>query len=492
MKPSLKYLLDTIRAKGERDFVAKNEKSDSKLARNLVADNASNPSIGSNGKDPFKGPGVEPLEGAKTLHAGNLPGEDADMYEDVSPEIKEKLKKNKENKAFTVHLKHKETGKSNTTTVKGVTPDDALDKAEVKFPQHEVVKAIRQLHKEEKVLVTDVLDEAMRLSPEEKQKRDDIVNSMKKNKAEFKHRYGAKWQNVMFATATRMVTGEEIDWSNIENCDLSVEILTENYLNNIKQEVVKEEAGGISTDFSELGDGAKELIFHAENTPHLVDHQRAFINHTARLIKKGNYTPEKGQATWSHYANHAAQDYAFDHDAAKNKFSKEDKHQVAGHLANKHSERILSGIHEEVEPIDYSDLISEMRMSVIDNKPITLEFIDGTEKEIKPSKANLFLEIFDSLEEDEQEDLVSIVSVSSKTFKAILKEHNRDEMFCGNCSKSLNQHHSMYDLLDHIDRCKIARDVANRAISRQSQKDIDGAINRTSGIGMPNAVPVRG
>src|SRR5208282_4742679 len=97
------------------------------------------------------------------------------------------------------------------------------------FPQHEPMKAVRQLPMKEDVSVTDILDEAMRLSPEEKQKRDDIVKSMQKNKSEFKHRYGEKWRNVMFATATRMVTGENVDLdSDLSN---SEELLVEKYIN---------------------------------------------------------------------------------------------------------------------------------------------------------------------------------------------------------------------------------------------------------------------
>jgi hypothetical protein len=539
MKPYIKYLLDTIRGEGERDFVKKNEKSDDRLARSMVADNASNPSIGPNGKNPFAGPGVEPLEGAKTLRGSHLPGEDADVYEDVSSEIKEKLQKNKEKKAFTVHLKHKETGKFNTTTMKANSPEQAMDRAEEKFPNHHVEKAVRQLHKEEKILITDVLDEAMRLSDEEKQKRNDIVNSMLKNKVDFKHRYGKNWKNVMFATATRMVTGEEVDWSNVENCDLSIEIITENYLSehighikkgalhkmegipagkkigakklyalkahgtplerkraifalNMNHEDVNEETWGIPSDFSEFGDGAKELIFHAENTPHLVDHKHPYIAAMVNRMRKGNYDHDKGKELWGAYANHVASDYAHEHNTHKSMFSKEDKHQVAAHFEKKHSKNIednmKAGIHEEIENIDYSELIDDLRIAVIDDQSLTLEFADGSEKEINPSKANQFLNIFDSLDEDDQSDLILIVSSNPKALKKVLKEHNKDEMFCKNCSKSLEKHYSMGDLLSHIDKCKIPREDANVAIRHQSQKDVDAAINRTTGIGVPNRV----
>ena len=42
----------------------------------------------------------------------------------------------------------------------------------------------------------------------EKDKREEIVLSLKKKEKEFKERYGDKWKEVMYATATKMAMGE--------------------------------------------------------------------------------------------------------------------------------------------------------------------------------------------------------------------------------------------------------------------------------------------
>lgn len=51
--------------------------------------------------------------------------------------------------------------------------------------------------------------EEMTLS--QQNKREDIVKGMKKSKADFKKRYGAKWKNVMYATATKLATEEVVE-----------------------------------------------------------------------------------------------------------------------------------------------------------------------------------------------------------------------------------------------------------------------------------------
>ena len=44
----------------------------------------------------------------------------------------------------------------------------------------------------------------------EKKKREEIVLSLKKKKKDFQDRYGDDWENVMYATATKMAMGEEM------------------------------------------------------------------------------------------------------------------------------------------------------------------------------------------------------------------------------------------------------------------------------------------
>ena len=45
----------------------------------------------------------------------------------------------------------------------------------------------------------------------EKKKREEIVLSLKKKKKDFQDRYGDEWEDVMYATATKMAMGEEVD-----------------------------------------------------------------------------------------------------------------------------------------------------------------------------------------------------------------------------------------------------------------------------------------
>ena len=54
----------------------------------------------------------------------------------------------------------------------------------------------------------DVYEETM--SDAEMKKREEIVKSMKKSTADFKKRYGDKWKEVMYATATKQAMGEAL------------------------------------------------------------------------------------------------------------------------------------------------------------------------------------------------------------------------------------------------------------------------------------------
>lgn len=75
----------------------------------------------------------------------------------------------------------------------------------------------------------DILDER-ELTPEELKKREKYVLSMKKNKADFEKRYGARAKEVMYATATKMAKGEMND---------SVEI--EEFLTSLDEKIEKQE-----------------------------------------------------------------------------------------------------------------------------------------------------------------------------------------------------------------------------------------------------------
>jgi len=64
---------------------------------------------------------------------------------------------------------------------------------------------LRPLLKAEEVVVEREMTDA------EKDKREEIVLSLKKKTKDFKERYGDKWKEVMYATATKMAMGEEKD-----------------------------------------------------------------------------------------------------------------------------------------------------------------------------------------------------------------------------------------------------------------------------------------
>ena len=49
------------------------------------------------------------------------------------------------------------------------------------------------------------------LTKSEEDKKEDIVKGMKKNKDDFKKRYGKDAEAVMYATATKMAKGESVE-----------------------------------------------------------------------------------------------------------------------------------------------------------------------------------------------------------------------------------------------------------------------------------------
>ena len=78
----------------------------------------------------------------------------------------------------------------------GATPDDAA-----KRTLQYLKTKIKRMAKEEFVIEREMTDA-------EKDKREEIVLSLKKKTKDFKERYGDKWKEVMYATATKMAMGE--------------------------------------------------------------------------------------------------------------------------------------------------------------------------------------------------------------------------------------------------------------------------------------------
>jgi predicted Zn-ribbon and HTH transcriptional regulator len=92
---------------------------------------------------------------------------------------------------------------------KQISKDRAVKKKrdhdyEMKWGKKKDTKSVHDKHNEEVVVEREMTDS-------EKDKREEIVLSLKKKEKEFKERYGDKWKEVMYATATKMAMGEEED-----------------------------------------------------------------------------------------------------------------------------------------------------------------------------------------------------------------------------------------------------------------------------------------
>ena len=72
----------------------------------------------------------------------------------------------------------------------------------VSLAQGDMAASVVSFAKEEVVVERE-------MTPAEKAKREEIVLSLKKKEKEFKERYGDKWKEVMYATATKMAMGEQ-------------------------------------------------------------------------------------------------------------------------------------------------------------------------------------------------------------------------------------------------------------------------------------------
>ena len=92
-----------------------------------------------------------------------------------------------------------------------------------------------EMHYEE---FNQLIDEALilerHMSDAEMSQREDYVHSMKRNKGDFKKRYGKNWKSVMYATATKMAMKEDVPEFVIEEfTEIGGElpVLMEKYMN---------------------------------------------------------------------------------------------------------------------------------------------------------------------------------------------------------------------------------------------------------------------
>ena len=70
-------------------------------------------------------------------------------------------------------------------------------------------KLIESMGDKKSEVLDEIMDEEKDMSDSQKAKREKIVKSMKGKTAEFKKKYGARWKNVMYATATKLAMQED-------------------------------------------------------------------------------------------------------------------------------------------------------------------------------------------------------------------------------------------------------------------------------------------
>lgn len=75
--------------------------------------------------------------------------------------------------------------------------------------------AVKRIH------VGEDIEQIQELSKDQESERENIVHGMKKQKKELKKRYGKRWKEVLYATATKRALGEEV------SCDAVYQELTE-------------------------------------------------------------------------------------------------------------------------------------------------------------------------------------------------------------------------------------------------------------------------
>ena len=102
-----------------------------------------------------------------------------------------------------------------------VTPPQAKGIAKKEVKKHEtsmhgekgeVAKHEKKMHKEELGFKDRLLEREM--TKKEKAKRHEISGAMEKDPSYFKKKYGSRWKDVMYATATKKAMGEELEQVN--------------------------------------------------------------------------------------------------------------------------------------------------------------------------------------------------------------------------------------------------------------------------------------
>ena len=173
---------------------------------------------------------------------------------------------------------------------------------------------------EPKVKATEEVEiQEKTLTPAESKKKEEIVKSMKKNKKDLKARYGKRWKEVAYATATKSAKR------------------------------VAEETN-LQEEYADMSHAAKELVLHADNHPHLhYSSHTPIMNNLKKKMKNGTYDSGKAKKLWAYHADRAAQSYAKEHGDGRpwhKMFSTSDRKAAASHWEDMHRHEL----HEAKSP----------------------------------------------------------------------------------------------------------------------------------------------
>jgi len=187
---------------------------------------------------------VEP-KGGSGVKLGSRYGGGKQKEKPEHDEPKEKMKKESFRDAATQVLSGEVLDEADDC----VTPPQAKSIAKKEVGKHEkgmhgkkgeVAKHVKSMHKEdfantllayakyiqenkatgtEPVFTDNNMGEESKMSDAQMKKREKIVMSMKDKTSYFKKKYGAKWKNVMYATATKQAMGEELNYEEQEDVE---------------------------------------------------------------------------------------------------------------------------------------------------------------------------------------------------------------------------------------------------------------------------------
>lgn len=113
-------------------------------------------------------------------------------------------------------------------------------------------KEYEQGEKHECAANEDVKEE---MTDAQMKKREEIVKSMKKKQADFKDKYGDKWKDVMYATATKMAMKEEV-----ETLDEAFKAGVIKLKDGSKATLSKDDANAVNELFKELNSSNKKKM----------------------------------------------------------------------------------------------------------------------------------------------------------------------------------------------------------------------------------------